>query len=192
VYYVSSRIIYVAEDGSIRVYDLSDSAQRTLCMAVRGLPDEISSMCIAQTSRTASLGRLWAASSKQVFLFDLDSDRMVIESKDAQDVITLIGEGEGGDDNVLNEVRYLRDLATPPYSPFRKIAVSKDLLAYSCDSGSVGVFDIRTRNRRLMKAMHSNVRIIAVMCFAAAVGLALDIALIHTLPDMWLPRIRSG
>ncbi|KAG9097628.1 hypothetical protein FS749_005868 [Ceratobasidium sp. UAMH 11750] len=127
-------------DGSVRVYDLSAAAQRTLCKAVRGLPEEVSSVCALQTNQAAGLGQVWVASGKQIFLFDLDSDKLVIDRKDAKDVITLIGEGEGGEDNVLNE-----------------IAVSKDLIAFSCDSGAVGVFDTQTRNHKLMKAMHSNI-----------------------------------
>lgn len=131
-----------SDDGSLRVFDLSPLAQRTLCKAIRGLPDEVSSVCVSQASRTSStiLGRVWVASGKQVFLFNLDSDKMVISVDDAEDVVKLIEEGEGGEDNVLNE-----------------IAVSKDYIAYSCDSGSVGVVDIQTKNRRLAKAMHSNI-----------------------------------
>ncbi|KAF8609859.1 hypothetical protein BDV93DRAFT_502782 [Ceratobasidium sp. AG-I] len=129
-------------DGSLRVFDLSPSAQRPLCKAIRGLPDEISCIRSSQVGPASStiLGRVWIASGKQVFLFNLDSERMVIGIGDAEDVIALIEEGEGGEDNVLNE-----------------IAVSKDYIAYSCDSGSVGVVDIQTKNRRLMKAMHSNI-----------------------------------
>lgn len=99
------------DDGSLRVFDLSPSAQRTLCKAIRGLPDEVSSICVSQVGRASSaiLGRVWVASGKQVFLFNLDSDRMVINVDDAEDVIKLIVEGEGGEDNVLNEVRHLAE-----------------------------------------------------------------------------------
>ncbi|KAG9102764.1 hypothetical protein FRC06_001171 [Ceratobasidium sp. 370] len=158
-------------DGSVRVYDLSAATQRILCKAVRGLPEEVSSVCVPQTNQAAGLGQVWVASGKQIFLFDLNSDKLVIDKKDAKDVIALIEEDEGGEDNVLNE-----------------IAVSKDLIAYSCDSGSVGVFDTRTRNRKLMRAMHSNVRIVAAGHLAT---ILLDISLIPVLPDMWFSRIRS-
>ncbi|KAG8746939.1 hypothetical protein FRC10_003110 [Ceratobasidium sp. 414] len=127
-------------------------------------------MCAPQTNPAAGLGHVWVASGKQIFLFDLNSDKLVIDRKDAKDVITLIGE-EGGEDNVLNE-----------------IAVSKDMIAYSCDSGSVGVYDTQTRNRKLMKAMHSNVRIVAVSRLATVL---LDISLMLVQPDMRLSRIRS-
>ncbi|QRV99853.1 WD40 domain protein [Ceratobasidium sp. AG-Ba] len=127
-------------DGSVRVYNLSVAAPRTLCKAIRGLPDEVSSLCTPQSDEPTGIGRVWVASGKQILLFDLDSDKMVIDPQDAKDVITLIEEGEGGEDNVLNE-----------------IAVSKDLVAFSCDSGAVGVWDIQAKTRKIMKAMHSNI-----------------------------------
>ncbi|KAG8742785.1 hypothetical protein FRC12_015263, partial [Ceratobasidium sp. 428] len=63
-------------DGSVRVYDLSAGAQRTLCNAIRGLPDEVSSVRSSPTGQAAGLGRVWVASGKQIFLFDLDSDKL--------------------------------------------------------------------------------------------------------------------
>ncbi|KAL5635350.1 hypothetical protein ACGC1H_004218 [Rhizoctonia solani] len=74
-----------------------------------------------------------------MLLFDLDSDTLVIRSQEAQEVVTLI-EDDGDEDNVLNQ-----------------IALSKDMIAYSCDSGVVGVYDIQTKKRRVMKAMHSSI-----------------------------------
>ena len=99
------------DDGSLRVFDLSPSAQRPLCKAIRGLPAEISCIRAPQVGQAPSaiLGRIWVASGKQVFLFNLDSDRMVINMGDAEDVIALIGEDEGGEDNVLNEVCHLAE-----------------------------------------------------------------------------------
>ncbi|KEP52450.1 WD40 domain protein [Rhizoctonia solani 123E] len=128
------------EDGTLRVYDLSPASQRALCKAIKGLPGEVSSIC-CQPSKLppVALGKAWIASGKRVLLFDLDSDTLVIRSQEAQEVATLI-EDDGDEDNVLNQ-----------------IAVSKDMIAYSCDSGAVGVYDIQTKKRRVMKAMHSSI-----------------------------------
>ncbi|CAE6420341.1 unnamed protein product [Rhizoctonia solani] len=128
------------EDGTLRVYDLSPTAQRALCKAINGLPDEVSSIC-CQPSKLppVAAGKVWVASGKQILLFDLASDKLVIRSQEAEDVVTLI-EDDGDEDNVLNQ-----------------IGVSKDLIVYSCDSGAVGVYDIQTKKRRVMKAMHSSI-----------------------------------
>ncbi|KAF8710883.1 WD40 repeats protein, partial [Rhizoctonia solani] len=129
------------EDGTLRVYDLSPSAQRALCKAINGLPDEVSSIC-CQPSKLppVAAGKAWIASGKQILLFDLTSDKLLIGSQEAEEVVTLI-EGNDAEDNVLNQ----------------KIGVSKDMIVYSCDSGAVGVYDIQTKKRRVMKAMHSSV-----------------------------------
>lgn len=117
-------IIAATGDGSLRVFDLSPLAQRTLCKAVRGLPDEVSCIRVPEVSRGSSavFGHAWVASGKQVFLFNLDSERMVMNVGDAEDVITLIEEGKGGEDDVLNEVC---DLAAYPWflSPFKDRSV---------------------------------------------------------------------
>ncbi|CUA68082.1 hypothetical protein RSOLAG22IIIB_03320 [Rhizoctonia solani] len=128
------------EDRSLRVYDLSPTSQRTLCKAIKGLPDEVSGIC-CQPSKLppVAFGKVWVASGKRVLLFDLDSDKLVIRSQEAEDVVTLI-EDDGDEDNVLNQ-----------------IAVSKDMIAYSCDSGAVGVYDVQTKKRRVMKATHSSI-----------------------------------
>ncbi|CAE6414099.1 unnamed protein product [Rhizoctonia solani] len=128
------------EDGSLRVYDLSPTAQRTLCKAIKGLPDEVSGIC-GQPNRLppVALGKVWVASGKRILLFDLDCEKLVIGSQEAQEVVTLV-EDDGDEDNVLNQ-----------------IAVSKDMIAYSCDSGVVGVYEIQTKKRRVMKAMHSSI-----------------------------------
>ncbi|KAJ1309518.1 hypothetical protein OPQ81_006292 [Rhizoctonia solani] len=128
------------EDGSLRVYDLSPTAQRTLCKAIKGLPDEVSSVC-CQPSKLppVALGKVWVASGKRISLFDLDSDKLVIGIQEAEDIVTLI-EDDDDEDNVLNQ-----------------IAVSRDMIAYSCDSGAIGVYDIQTKKHRVMKAMHSSI-----------------------------------
>ncbi|GAB1517960.1 hypothetical protein RhiTH_001016 [Rhizoctonia solani] len=130
------------EDGTLRVYDLSPSAQRALCKAINGLPDEVSSIC-CQPSKLppVAAGKAWVASGKQILLFDLTSDKLLIGSQEAEEVVTLI-EGNDAEDNVLNQ----------------KIGVSKDMIVYSCDSGAVGVYDIQTKKRRVMKAMHSSTK----------------------------------
>lgn len=105
------------------------------------------------------------ASGKQAFLFNLDSDKLVINSREAEDVVTLIEEGEGDEDNVLNQVS-----APPLHAMFAsrncfKISVFKDSIAYSCDSGSVGVLDTQTKSRKIMRAVHANVSIIVYEVF---------------------------
>ncbi|KAH7341129.1 WD40-repeat-containing domain protein [Rhizoctonia solani] len=117
------------EDGNLRVYDLSPTAQRTLCKAIKGLPDEVSGIC-GQPSKLppVALGKVWVASGKRISL-----------NQEAQEVVTLV-EDDGDEDNVLNQ-----------------IAVSKDMIAFSCDSGVVGVYEIQTKKRRVMKAMHSSI-----------------------------------
>ncbi|KAB5595698.1 WD40 domain containing protein [Ceratobasidium theobromae] len=133
------------EDGSLRIFDLTPTARRALRKAIQGLPHEVTSIC-SQTNCSGSpseaLGAVWVASGKQIYLFDLDLDRLVIKAEEAQDNMILIDD-DGDEGNVLNQ-----------------IAMFKDLIAYSCDSGSVGVLEIQTKNRRTMRAMHTSVRIL--------------------------------
>ncbi|CAE6442290.1 unnamed protein product [Rhizoctonia solani] len=106
------------EDGTLRVYDLSPSAQRALCKAINGLPDEVSSIC-CQPSKLppVAAGKAWVASGKQILLFDLTSDKLLIGSQEAEEVVTLI-EGNDAEDNVLNQ----------------KIGVSKDMIGDEGDA----------------------------------------------------------
>ncbi|KAJ7087873.1 WD40-repeat-containing domain protein [Mycena epipterygia] len=129
----SGHLFAGSDDGSLRVYDLSSFK---VCRAVSGLPAEISS--IACFKRPGSdLRDVWLACGRQAYLFQMDSSKLVQTAADATVVIELC-DGE----DILNE------LALNP---------GKTHLAFSTDSGSVGVVDLSSRTVSRMKTAHSSI-----------------------------------
>ncbi|KAF7304953.1 hypothetical protein MKEN_01209800 [Mycena kentingensis (nom. inval.)] len=118
-----------SDDGSLRVYDLlSWKATR----AIRGLPAEISSVVSGQS------GDVWLAAGRSAYAFSMSITKLVQTIADA----TMVLELGADEDDVLNE------LALNP---------SKTHLAFSTDSGSVGVVDIATKSVSRMKTQHTSI-----------------------------------
>ncbi|KAJ7174017.1 WD40-repeat-containing domain protein, partial [Mycena crocata] len=123
----------LADDGSLRVYDLSSFK---VCRAVSGLPAEISSIvCFKRPG--SDLRDVWLACGNQALSFQMDSPKLVQTVSDATAALEMC-DGE----DVLNEV---------------SLNAGKTHLAFSTDSGSVGVVDLTTRTILRMKTGHSSI-----------------------------------
>ncbi|KAJ3850747.1 WD40-repeat-containing domain protein [Lentinula lateritia] len=122
-----------SDDGTLRVYDLSSFK---VLKAVRGLKNEVSS--IACFKRSGSEFRdAWVACGNQIFLFKMDTSSMIATAEDAILSLKLTE-----DNNVLNEI------ALDP---------TKKHLAFSTDSGVVGVVDLTSLSVVKMKEQHTSV-----------------------------------
>ncbi|KAJ6597055.1 WD40-repeat-containing domain protein [Mycena vulgaris] len=129
----SGHLFAGSDDGSLRVYDLSSFK---VCRAVSGLPNEISS--IACFKRPGSdLRDVWLASGRHAYLFQMDSPKLVQMAGDATAVIELCDA-----EDILNE------LALNP---------GKTHLAFSTDSGVVGVLELSTKTVSRMRTGHSSI-----------------------------------
>ncbi|KAJ7444934.1 WD40-repeat-containing domain protein [Mycena latifolia] len=121
------------DDGSLRVYDLSSFK---VCRAVSGLPTEVSSIvCFKRPG--SDLRDVWLACGRHAYSFQMDSPKLVQMAGDATAVIELC-EAE----DILNE------LAMNP---------GKTHLAFSTDSGLVGVVDLLSKIVSKMKTSHSSI-----------------------------------
>lgn len=79
---------------------------------------------------------------------------MILDRKDATIDICLTDE----DDDVLNEVRSISALTEREFTLAWQIAINATHLAYTLDSGAVGVLDLQSHERTIMKTSHTNVR----------------------------------
>ncbi|KAJ7273297.1 WD40-repeat-containing domain protein [Mycena rebaudengoi] len=128
----SGHLFAGSDDGSMRVYDLSSFK---VCRAISGLGNEISSVvCFKRPG--ADLRDVWLACGRKAFSFRMDSPKLVQTVADATAIIELCD----GDEDVLNE-----------------LALNGGYLAFSTDSGSVGVVDLPTRTISRMKTSHTSI-----------------------------------
>ncbi|KAJ7741586.1 WD40-repeat-containing domain protein [Mycena maculata] len=129
----SGHLFAGSDDGSLRVYDLSSFK---VCRAISGLPTEVSSItCFKRPG--SDLRDVWLACGHQAYSFKMDSPKLVQTAADATATIELCDK-----EDVLNE------LALSP---------GKTHLAFSTDSGSVGVVDLSTTTISRMKTSHSSI-----------------------------------
>ncbi|KAJ6630598.1 WD40-repeat-containing domain protein [Mycena sp. CBHHK59/15] len=130
----SNHLFAGSDDGSLRVYDLSSFK---VCRAVSGLSTEISSVvCFKRPG--SDLRDVWLACGRKAFGFQMDSPKLVQTIADA---ITTLELSED-DEDILNELA---------------LNTSKTHLAFSTDSGSVGVVDLSTKIISRMKTKHSSI-----------------------------------
>ncbi|KAG8927880.1 hypothetical protein FRC02_007632 [Tulasnella sp. 418] len=127
------------QDGTVRSYILPN---QRVYRAIRPLGTEVSSLKFdprkASDTSSTSKQNVWIACGKQILLFDIDGDRLVMDRKDVSEVVSPVMAID--DDNVLNQ-----------------IAVSNSRITYTCDSGEVGVYDLILKTSDLMKTSHSNI-----------------------------------
>ncbi|KAF8197518.1 WD40-repeat-containing domain protein [Pholiota molesta] len=123
-----------SDDGSLRVYDLSSYK---VLKAVRALGAEVSS--IVPVKRAGSeLRDAWIAHGQKVSRFQMESPKMIQTLDDA--LLTLeVGETE---DDILNELALNAD---------------KSRLAFTMDSGVVGVIDLSDNTVTKMETKHENI-----------------------------------
>ncbi|KAG6910284.1 hypothetical protein DXG01_011681 [Tephrocybe rancida] len=125
-----------ADDGSLRVYDLSSFK---VIKAVRGLGEEISSLvCVKRTG--SELRDVWLASGRRIMKFQMDSPKMIQTADDALSVVDVSDPGQ--EDDILNEIA---------------LNANKTYIAFSMDSGAVGVVDLATKLVTRMKSKHDSV-----------------------------------
>ncbi|KAJ6502386.1 WD40-repeat-containing domain protein [Mycena sanguinolenta] len=137
----SGHLVAGSDDGSLRVYDLSSFK---VCKAIRGLPSEVSSICCFKRPG-AHLRDVWLACGRQAYSFQMDSEKMILTAADANAAIELCNDEE----DVLNELA---------------LNSAKSHLAFSTDSGAVGVVDLSTKMITRMKTGHSSVRLTTIIC----------------------------
>ncbi|TDL24850.1 WD40 repeat-like protein [Rickenella mellea] len=121
------------DDGSVRFYNPPETK---VVKAIRGLGASISSIVFAQDEVP---GAIWAASGKQVFHFPFDKTKLIYNREDASVIPDLVT----ADDDVLNELA---------------LDASGSYLAFSCDSGAVGVVELQNNHKvSFMKASHQSI-----------------------------------
>ncbi|THU85646.1 WD40 repeat-like protein [Dendrothele bispora CBS 962.96] len=123
-----------SDDGTLRLYDLSSFK---VLRAVRGLGGEVTS--IVCVKRPASEYRdVWLACGRKAFHFKMETSTMIMSSSDALSTLQPLGDEE----DVLNELA---------------LDSSKKFLAFSADSGNVGVVDLSSMTISMMKTKHENI-----------------------------------
>ncbi|KAF8969646.1 WD40-repeat-containing domain protein [Flammula alnicola] len=125
-------------DGSLRVYDLSSYK---VLKAIRGLDAEVSSIiCVKRPG--SELRDAWIAhgqkASSLVSRFQMESSKMI---QTLEDALVTIGVGETEAD-ILNELA---------------LNANKSHLAFTMDSGFVGVIDLSNNSVTKMDTKHDNV-----------------------------------
>ncbi|KDR73652.1 hypothetical protein GALMADRAFT_280791 [Galerina marginata CBS 339.88] len=123
-----------SDDGSLRVYDLSSFK---VLKAVRGLGAEVSSI-VCMKKAGSDLRDAWIAHGKQISKFQLGSEKMIQTLEDAQ-VTIQVGEGET---DILNELA---------------LNANKSHLAFTMDSGYVGILDLAEKTFTKMETKHNSV-----------------------------------
>lgn len=132
----ASHLFAGSDDGSVRIYDLSSFK---VIKAIRGLGEEVTSL-VCQKKPGSELRDVWLASGRRVMKFQMDSPKMIQTTEDAVVSVDLTEEGQN--DDVLNEIA---------------LNSSKSHLAFSMDSGVVGVVDLASKVISRMKTKHESV-----------------------------------
>ncbi|KAF8163623.1 WD40-repeat-containing domain protein [Crassisporium funariophilum] len=123
-----------SDDGSLRLYDLSSLK---VLKAVRGLGGEVSSIiCVKRAG--SELRDTWIAHGKKISKFQMESTKMILSQEDAS-IALEVGEGE---EEILNELALNAD---------------KSHLAFTMDSGVVGVVDLSNNSVIRMETKHDSV-----------------------------------
>ncbi|KAH7906370.1 WD40-repeat-containing domain protein [Hygrophoropsis aurantiaca] len=129
----SGYIFAGSDDGSLRVYHRTSPK---VIKAIRGL-NEISSIAHVKINGS-ELGDIWVASGRQAHCFSLDRDQLILSPSDASSVLEI-----GADDeDVLNELA---------------LNHKNTQLAFSLDSGTVGVVDLSTKKITRMRTSHQSI-----------------------------------
>ncbi|KAJ3509300.1 hypothetical protein NLJ89_g5297 [Agrocybe chaxingu] len=123
-----------SDDGSLRVYDLSSFK---VLKAIRGLGSEVSSV-VCMKRAGSEMRDAWVAHGRKISKFQLESPKMIQNPEDA--LITI--DVADTDADVLNELA---------------LNMNKSHLAFTLDSGYVGVIDLSTNAVTRMEIKHESV-----------------------------------
>ena len=149
----------------MRLYQLPDTRVKK---AIRQLGDEVSSVAFSVPNHLI----LWLAAGRrvrilfcktssacsklsQILCFDMSSDKLVLAHTDAKFTCQIITDDA---DDILNEVLPPSRDFSAPNSTLAQIALNKTHLAFTCDSGRVGVLDIANpESSRFLRPQHESV-----------------------------------
>ncbi|KAF9265579.1 hypothetical protein L218DRAFT_147283 [Marasmius fiardii PR-910] len=123
-----------SDDGTVRLYDL---ATYKVSKAIRGLKSEVSSIACFERSGV-EWSDAWIACGRKILSFQMDIEKLIMTAEDASLTFQVCEDEE----DVLNEISF---------------DGSKKNLAFSTDSGSVGVLDLTTKKAVKMKIKHANI-----------------------------------
>ncbi|KAI1794615.1 WD40-repeat-containing domain protein [Ganoderma leucocontextum] len=126
-------LIVGSADGSVRWYMLPSTK---VVKAIKSVGEEIAS--IAWLFPKTEPAAIWVASGRRALSFASDSPKMI---NTAQDAIAVLDIGED-DDDVLNEL---------------SISENGKYLAFSSDSGAVGIVDLASKVITRMKNRHTTI-----------------------------------
>ncbi|KAI9446498.1 WD40 repeat-like protein [Lactarius indigo] len=133
-YTQNETLILGSDDGSIRLYRLPDTK---VVKAIRGLGSEVSSTAF-MAPKSGGFGNMWVACGSSVKLFNLDTQELIQTSENA--LITIqVGENDGDAVNGIS------------------VSENQKSLAFTLDSGAVGVVDLSTNGVRKMKTQHTSI-----------------------------------
>ncbi|KAI9466164.1 WD40-repeat-containing domain protein [Lactarius psammicola] len=122
------------DDGSIRLYRLPDTK---VVKAIRGLGSEVSSIAVL-APKSGGFGDVWVACGSSVKLFSLDTQQLIQSSENAL-VTVQVCENDGDAVNGIS------------------VSQNQKSLAFTLDSGAVGVVDLLTNNIQRMKTQHTSI-----------------------------------
>ncbi|KAI0256653.1 WD40-repeat-containing domain protein [Lactifluus subvellereus] len=118
------------EDGSLRLYRPPDTK---VVKAIRGLSSEVSSI----TAMMPNSSDIWVACGSSVKLFSFA--QQLVQSHENALTVIQVGENEG---DVVNEIC---------------LSDNQKTLAFTTDSGTVGVVDLTTKSIQRMKTQHNSI-----------------------------------
>ncbi|PPQ63258.1 hypothetical protein CVT24_006783 [Panaeolus cyanescens] len=140
-----------SDDGSLRVYDLSSYK---VLKAIKGVGSEISSIICTKRPGT-ELRDAWIAHGHQISHYRMDLPVMIQSPENALETIDV-----GEESDVLNEVSTIILLISGSrLNRFSKLSLNADKthIAFSTDSGLVGIVDIATKNVSIMETKHESI-----------------------------------
>ncbi|KAH9079368.1 WD40-repeat-containing domain protein [Lactarius deliciosus] len=133
-YTQNETLILGSDDGSIRLYRLPDTK---VVKAIRGLGSEVSSIAV-MAPRSGGFSDIWVACGSSVKLFNLNTQELIQSSESAL-VAVQLGDNNGDAVNGIS------------------VSENQKSLAFTLDSGVVGVVDLLTNTVRRMKTQHTSI-----------------------------------
>ncbi|THH13865.1 hypothetical protein EW146_g6405 [Bondarzewia mesenterica] len=132
--HASSNYLYAGSgDGSVRIYR---PPEIKVVKAIRGLGAEISSIACSK-KKGSELG-VWLACGRRILSFDIANPKMILSVVDASNTLDLAED----DEDLLNQIA---------------LDSNEKRLAFSTDSGTVGIVDLTTKKISRMKLQHNNI-----------------------------------
>ncbi|KAH9063479.1 WD40-repeat-containing domain protein, partial [Lactarius vividus] len=133
-YTQNETLILGSDDGSIRLYRLPDTK---VVKAIRGLGSEVSSIAV-MAPKFGGFGDMWVACGSSVKLFDLNTRELIQSSENALVAVQL----DENNEDAANGI---------------SVSENQKCLAFTLDSGAVGVVDLLTNDVWRMKTQHTSV-----------------------------------